>query len=70
MESSIGDYVIGRTIGEGTFGKVRLGTHRATQETVQFYILNTYQVAIKILEKEKIVSTADVERVRREIHIL
>ncbi len=28
------------------------------------------QVAIKILEKDKIVDVADVERVSREIHIL
>lgn len=27
MESCIGNYIIGKTIGEGTFGKVRLGTH-------------------------------------------
>lgn len=28
------------------------------------------QVAVKILEKDRIVEPADVERVRREIHIL
>lgn len=37
----IGHYVIGKTIGEGTFGKVKMGTHTLTQE----------KVAIKILEK-------------------
>ena len=57
---SIGHYVLGKTIGEGTFGKVKVGTHILTGE----------KVAIKILEKEKIVDVADVERVSREIHIL
>ena len=28
----VGDYVLGATIGEGTFGKVRLGTHTKTSE--------------------------------------
>lgn len=57
---SIGHYLLGDTIGEGTFGKVKLGTHVITGENV----------AVKILEKERIVDVADVERVAREIHIL
>ncbi|CAJ1427909.1 unnamed protein product [Effrenium voratum] len=57
---SIGHYILGKTIGEGTFGKVKLGTHILTGE----------KVAVKILEKERIVDVADVERVAREIHIL
>jgi len=56
----IGQYVLGRTIGEGTFGKVKLGTHILTGETV----------AVKILERVRVKETADVERVAREIHIL
>ena len=57
---NIGKYNIEKTIGKGTFGKVKLGTHHQTQE----------KVAIKILEKEKIKDSADIERVTREIHIL
>eukprot|EP00913_Durusdinium_trenchii_P011785 g11069.t1 len=57
---SIGHYILGLTIGEGTFGKVKLGTH----------ILTSERVAVKILEKERIVEVADVERVAREVHIL
>jgi 5'-AMP-activated protein kinase catalytic alpha subunit len=49
-----------KSIGEGTFGKVKLGVHQFTNE----------KVAIKILEKKRIVDVADVERVSREIHIL
>ena len=52
--------MIGKTIGEGTFGKVRLGTHALTGE----------KVAVKILEKDRITDVSDVERVAREIHIL
>lgn len=50
----------GKTLGEGTFGKVKIGKHKITGENV----------AIKILEKSKINDTADTERVLREIHIL
>jgi 5'-AMP-activated protein kinase catalytic alpha subunit len=49
-----------KTLGKGTFGKVKLATHIPTGE----------KVAIKILEKDRIVDVADVERVSREIHIL
>lgn len=47
-------------MGKGTFGKVRVGTHLLTDE----------KVAVKILEKDKIVDSSDVDRVSREIHIL
>jgi 5'-AMP-activated protein kinase catalytic alpha subunit len=57
---SIGNYILGKTLGEGTFGKVKMGTHILTGE----------KVAIKILEKDRIVDVSDVERVAREIHIL
>lgn len=51
---------LGRDLGKGTFGKVRVGTHLQTNQ----------KVAVKILEKDKIVDSADVDRVAREIHIL
>jgi len=57
---SIGPYSLGKNIGKGTFGKVVLGVHTITGQNV----------AIKILEKEKIVDIADVHRVDREISIL
>ena len=47
-------------MGKGTFGKVKVGTHNITEE----------RVAVKVLEKEKILDVNDVERVAREIHIL
>lgn len=56
----IGNYRIEKTLGEGTFGKVKLGVHIPTEE----------QVAIKILEKEKIQDKEDLNRIAREINIL
>ena len=56
----IGSYKITKTLGQGTFGKVKEGIHLFTQQ----------KVAIKILEKDKITDVNDVERVTREIHIL
>lgn len=53
-------YILKEIIGEGTFGKVKLGIHVLTQE----------KVAIKILEKRKIVDQDDVNRVNREVQIL
>ena len=59
-KKSIGQYILGKTLGEGTFGKVRIGTHILTGE----------KVAIKVLEKDRVTDVSDVERVAREIHIL
>ena len=56
----IGDYRIERTLGQGTFGKVKQGYH----------IFTGQKVAIKILDKWKIDDVNDIERVAREIHIL
>lgn len=56
----IGPYMLGKTIGEGTFGKVKIAVHAPTGE----------RVAVKILEKSRIKDQADVRRVNREIKIL
>ncbi|CAK86928.1 unnamed protein product (macronuclear) [Paramecium tetraurelia] len=49
-----------RTLGQGTFGKVKLGYHTIADE----------YVAIKILEKSRIENQCDLIRVQREISIL
>ncbi|CAD8064665.1 unnamed protein product [Paramecium sonneborni] len=54
------NYVLDRTLGKGTFGKVKLGYHTICDE----------YVAVKILEKRKIENDADFVRVQREITIL
>lgn len=58
--SIVGNYKIEKTIGQGTFGKVKLAVHLLTGE----------KVAIKILEKDRIADSSDIERVSRELHIL
>ena len=57
---SIGNYLLSKTVGEGTFGKVKLGVHLLTGE----------RVAVKVLEKDRIVDKGDIKRVTREIQIL
>lgn len=59
-EIQIGNYKVEKTIGSGTFGKVKLGFHSITQE----------KVAVKVLEKSKINHLEDIERVKREINFL
>lgn len=44
-------YILVKDLGEGTFGKVKLGINKITKE----------QVAIKILEKHKINDASDRE---------
>ena len=34
-EKKIGNYILGKTLGEGTFGKVKLGIHVLTGEKVK-----------------------------------
>lgn len=59
-ETIVGNYRVEKTIGSGTFGKVKQGTHLVTHE----------KVAIKVLDKDKINQMEDIERVRREIKFL
>ena len=59
-EYQIGNYLIKRTLGQGTFGKVKLGIHLPNKE----------KVAIKILEKSRIVEKDDEIRVKREFDML
>ena len=56
----IGNYIILKTIGSGTFSTVKLGLHLPTQQ----------KVAIKILDKNRIKDENDIRRISREIHIL
>jgi serine/threonine protein kinase len=56
----LGDYMIGETLGKGTFGKVKLGTYLPTKD----------RMAVKILEKSKMKDNDDFERVVREMQII
>ena len=38
------DYIIGETLGKGTFGKVKLGKHKITGEKVNINIIFKYRL--------------------------
>ncbi|XP_038608315.1 5'-AMP-activated protein kinase catalytic subunit alpha-2 isoform X2 [Tachyglossus aculeatus] len=56
----IGHYVLGDTLGVGTFGKVKVGEHQLTG----------HKVAVKILNRQKIRSLDVVGKIKREIQNL
>lgn len=58
--TQIGHYRIGKTLGVGSFGKVKLGIHDTTGQ----------KVAIKCFEKSKIKNKKMEEKIKREIKIL
>ncbi len=60
QNNKIGNYEIIKTLGEGTFGKVKLAIHIPTNE----------KVAIKILEKSRIEDNEDLQCINREITFL
>lgn len=57
VKRKVGKYELGKTIGEGTFAKVRFARNSETGE----------HVAIKILSKEKVLKHKVVEQIMREI---
>ncbi|KAI0479573.1 protein kinase SNF1 [Xylaria cf. heliscus] len=59
-EQRVGAYNIIKTLGEGSFGKVKLAVHRSTGQ----------QVALKIIARKKLISRDMVGRVEREIEYL
>lgn len=59
-EVRIGDYIIGETLGSGTFGKVKVGIHRSTG----------VKVAVKIVNRDKIKALDVAGKLRREIQNL
>ena len=60
FSKKIGDYVLLGEIGTGTFSKVAKA----------FHIITDQEVAVKILQKDKIKDNIDIERILREIEIL
>lgn len=59
-EQRVGAYSVVRTLGEGSFGKVKLAVHRVTGQ----------QVALKIITRKKLISRDMAGRVEREIEYL
>ncbi|KAH8741219.1 hypothetical protein FG386_000126 [Cryptosporidium ryanae] len=60
LRYKIGNYRIGQTLGIGSFGKVKLGTHEPTGR----------EVAVKIMNKEKMKSLNMYDKSEKEISIL
>ncbi|KAJ3372122.1 protein kinase, AMP-activated, alpha 2 catalytic subunit [Allomyces arbusculus] len=60
----IGNYKIGKTLGQGAYGKVKRGVHTTTGED------DVVQVAIKIIEKSTLRQPKELARVQREIRHL
>lgn len=60
VRRKIGKYEVGRTIGEGTFAKVKYAKHSETGESV----------AIKVMAKTTILKHRMVEQIKREISIM
>jgi serine/threonine protein kinase len=60
MSKKVGMYELGRTLGEGTFGKVKHAVNFETNE----------QVAIKVLDKEKIQKQNMGSQIKKEISIM
>ncbi|KAG7568089.1 Retrotransposon gag domain [Arabidopsis thaliana x Arabidopsis arenosa] len=57
VKRRVGKYEVGRTIGEGTFAKVKFARNSETGEPV----------ALKILDKDKVLKHKMAEQIRREI---
>ncbi|EPS68520.1 hypothetical protein M569_06245, partial [Genlisea aurea] len=57
IKRRIGKYEVGRTIGEGTFAKVKFARNFVTGEPV----------AVKILDKDKVLKNKMAEQIKREI---
>ncbi|EEY62050.1 CBL-interacting serine/threonine-protein kinase, putative [Phytophthora infestans T30-4] len=60
MVKKVGKYEIGKTLGEGTFGKVKYAVNTETDE----------RVAIKVLDKEKIQKQNMGAQIKKEISIM
>ena len=59
-EQRLGHYIIIKTLGEGSFGKVKLAVHQ----------LSGQKVALKIISRRKLVNRDMAGRVEREIQYL
>lgn len=53
-------YIILRSLGKGSFGRVKKAQH----------VISGEKIAVKILEKSKLKNREDMQRVKREIDIL
>ncbi|KAI9334573.1 kinase-like domain-containing protein [Obelidium mucronatum] len=59
-EPRVGDFILTETIGEGTFGKVKLGVHYQNGE----------KCAVKAIQKSKIKTVKQMNSVQREVRLM
>ncbi|KAJ7560030.1 hypothetical protein O6H91_04G111200 [Diphasiastrum complanatum] len=59
-QTRVGNYELGRTLGEGTFAKVKYARNTKTGQSV----------AIKVLDKEQVIMHKMAEQIKREISIM
>ncbi|KAK8207886.1 Protein kinase [Zalaria obscura] len=60
MKRRLGQYIMERTLGEGSFGKVKLATHKSSGQ----------KVALKIISRQKLITRDMAGRIEREIQYL
>nr|BAJ94976.1 predicted protein [Hordeum vulgare subsp. vulgare] len=59
-EEMIGDYIVGDKLGQGSFGKVMLGTHVATKQ----------KVALKFIDYSKTKNQKERDNIKREVRLI
>ena len=59
-KKTVGQYELGPLLGEGAWGKVKLGVHKKTKQ----------KVAIKIIDKEKVRKENMGLQIKREVNIM
>jgi serine/threonine protein kinase len=56
----VGKYILGRKLGQGTFGKVKQATHSETGRLV----------ALKLLDRKRISASGMGEQIKKEIAVM
>ncbi len=71
-KAKIGHYIIERTLGTGSFGKVKCGFVRDVESDllVATHAMTGHQVALKLINRSKITTPDMNARVKREIQYL
>ncbi|KAJ3167899.1 Serine/threonine-protein kinase par-1 [Geranomyces variabilis] len=58
----LGDYQVGKTIGQGAFSKVKIGIHKETNQKVAIKIIDKRQVAAKAEKAKKVQEERDKKK--------